>query len=66
MKIKKAGKEIHQMRKAAGLKQAELAKKAGIDQSNLSKIELGSKLYSVDFVNIMESLGYTVILVKGK
>ena len=34
---------IGELRKAAGLTQAELAQMSGVDQSNISKIERGAK-----------------------
>ena len=51
--IVESGKRIKEMRKKAGLTQAELAEKLGISPDGMSSIERGKNGVSVDLFGIM-------------
>lgn len=55
------GQILQQLRKDAGLSQAELASKAGITLSTLQQWEMGRRSpVSLDFVRVAEALGQPV------
>lgn len=59
--IIESGKRIKEMRKKAGLTQAELAEKLGITSDGMSSIERGKDGVSVDLFGVMaEVLGSSV------
>ena len=59
------GREISELRKAAGMSQAALAKKIGCDRSYIAKIERGRQHISINVLtNIASALGARVEVVK--
>lgn len=59
--IVKSGKRIKEMRKRAGMTQAELAEKLGISADGMSNIERGKNGVSVDLFGVMaQVLGSSV------
>ena len=59
------GREISELRKAAGMSQAALAKKIGCDRSYIAKIERGRQHFSINVLtNIASALGARVELIK--
>lgn len=59
------GRDISELRKAAGMSQAALAKKIGCDRSYIAKIERGRQHISINVLtNIASALGARVEVVK--
>ena len=59
------GREISELRKAAGLSQAALAKRTGCDRSYIAKIERGRQHISINVLtNIASALGARIEVVK--
>ena len=61
LSIPESGKRIKEMRKKAGMTQAELAEKFGISADGMSRVERGKNGVSVDLFGVMaELLGSSV------
>ena len=58
---------LMQARKAAGMTQSALAEKSGVQQADISRMENGSMIPTLNtFMNLMDALGVTVTLKIGE
>lgn len=58
---------LMQARKAAGITQSALSEKSGVQQADISRMENGSMIPTLNtFMNLMDALGVTVTLKIGE
>jgi ribosome-binding protein aMBF1 (putative translation factor) len=58
---------LMQARKASGMTQSALAEKSGVQQADISRMENGSMIPTLNtFMNLMDALGVTVTLKIGE